>query len=486
MTMSAPQKDPYATLGVPTNASAETIRRAYRALVRRYHPDSGRNGASTARLQEVRDAYELLSDSARRRAYDHWRAERQPSTEELFTWRVQTTRGKLPALSEEQMLYVLVEIWPGPGTASRHHPRNLVLVIDRSTSMQGKRLECVKAAAHTIIEGLSDQDTLAVVTFSDRAEVVLPSARATDAARARSQIAAVRASGGTEILQGLQAGLDQARRFHTEEALSHVILLTDGHTYGDEAVCIAEARRAGLEQIGISALGIGSDWNVSFLEDLVLQTGGTCSYIAEPEQIRDVLERYVRNLSAIVARDLHLVTRLSEGIYVDSAFRCFPYIERIGHERGEIQIGALHRNSHAGMLLEIVVGPGVAGETRPVQLELAGRAPGSDETKRLIVELHPQFHDAPEDAPTPTDIVNALNRICLFRMQEQAWLALESGQPAEASRALEAVATRLFDMGEQDLAQVARLEAGRVGKVGQPSGKGQKALRYGTRGLAMR
>jgi Ca-activated chloride channel family protein len=484
--MPAPQKDPYAILGVPTNASAETIRRAYRALVRRYHPDSGRDGASTARLQDARDAYELLSDSTRRRAYDRWHAERQPSTEELFTWRVQATRDKLPALPEEQMLYVLVEIWPGPGAASRHQPRNLVLVIDRSTSMQGKRLEYVKAAAHTIIEGLTDQDTLAVVTFSDRAETVVPSAHVTDAVRTRSQIAAVWASGGTEILQGLQAGLAQARRFHTGDALSQIILLTDGHTYGDEAVCIAEARRAGLEQIGISALGIGSDWNVSFLENLVLQAGGTCSYIAKPEQIRDVLERYVRNLSEIVVRDPRLVTRFSEGIYVDSAFRCFPYIERLGHERGEIQIGALHSSSHASVLLEIVVGPGADGETRLVQLELAGRAPGSEETKRLIVELHPQFRDAPEDEPIPTDVVNALNRICLFRMQEQAWLALKSGQSAEASRTLEAVATRLFDMGEQSLAQVARLEAGRVGKAGQASDEGQKALRYGTRGLGMR
>lgn len=59
----------YAILGIPPNADEETIRIAYRALARRYHPDVG-EGSSSEKFREVVDAYETLSDPKRRRIYD--------------------------------------------------------------------------------------------------------------------------------------------------------------------------------------------------------------------------------------------------------------------------------------------------------------------------------------------------------------------------------------------------------------------------------
>jgi hypothetical protein len=76
-----------------------------------------------------------------------------------------------------------------------------------------------------------------------------------------------------------------------------------------------------------------------------------------------------------------------------------------------------------------------------------------------------------------------MNRINLFRMQESAWEALEAGQGAHARQQLEAVATRLLDLGEEELAQIALLEAGRLTQGGQASKKGQKTIRFGTRRL---
>jgi curved DNA-binding protein CbpA len=60
----------YVLLGVAKDASHEAIRQAFRALARQYHPDAGA-GSSVERFRQVVDAYETLSDPARRRAYDH-------------------------------------------------------------------------------------------------------------------------------------------------------------------------------------------------------------------------------------------------------------------------------------------------------------------------------------------------------------------------------------------------------------------------------
>ena len=61
--------DYYIVLGIPEDADDETIRRAFRALARRYHPDVGA-GSSPIEFQRAREAYETLADPERRRRYD--------------------------------------------------------------------------------------------------------------------------------------------------------------------------------------------------------------------------------------------------------------------------------------------------------------------------------------------------------------------------------------------------------------------------------
>ncbi|SRR5581483_7819071 len=59
----------YAILGIPPDADDTTIRTAYRALARRYHPDAG-EGSSTEKFREIVAAYETLSDPRRRQIHD--------------------------------------------------------------------------------------------------------------------------------------------------------------------------------------------------------------------------------------------------------------------------------------------------------------------------------------------------------------------------------------------------------------------------------
>jgi len=71
--MSAPKHDYYDTLGVPRKASADEIRKSYRKLARKYHPDLNPGDKSAEeRFKNVQEAYDILSDSKKRQMYDQY------------------------------------------------------------------------------------------------------------------------------------------------------------------------------------------------------------------------------------------------------------------------------------------------------------------------------------------------------------------------------------------------------------------------------
>ncbi len=68
----AGEKDYYAVLGVERGASADAIRKAYRGLAREYHPDVNKSADASTRFAEVQEAYDVLSDAEKRKAYDRF------------------------------------------------------------------------------------------------------------------------------------------------------------------------------------------------------------------------------------------------------------------------------------------------------------------------------------------------------------------------------------------------------------------------------
>ena len=195
--------DYYATLNISADATAEEIRAAYRQLARQVHPDMQDKQGTSLLFRQVQEAYETLSDPIKRAAYDRGRIEAGLSPKSIFQWKMQPSRTSLSVDVDEQVVYLLFDIASGQAeTDKRRQPLNLCLVLDRSTSMQGTRLEQTKAAAQRMIDSLSSEDTLGIVTYSDKAEVVWPSQPLSDPIKAKAKVSAIQASGGTEILQG--------------------------------------------------------------------------------------------------------------------------------------------------------------------------------------------------------------------------------------------------------------------------------------------
>jgi Ca-activated chloride channel family protein len=384
------------------------------------------------------------------------------------------------------LIYALLDARPSnPKAADTLTPLNLCLVLDRSTSMQGEKMDVAKATAIRIIQMLRPVDLFGLVVFSDRAEVLLPSAYQNDLNKARSRIQSIQTSGATEIFQGLNAGLQEIRRSLDPSRGNHLILLTDGHTYGDEQPCLQLAEEAARLNISISGFGIGDDWNDIFLDSLVSRTGGNSTYVADPQDIQKLLLEKFAALARSLVDDAVLELQPQAGIEMRSCHRLQP-------EGGPIQIGeALHlgpilHDEALSVLFEFVIQPEASRNESVMIMDATFRpvvAARPTPFPPLRLRMQRPSAAAPSAEAPPQSIIAALSRLSLYRLQERARSETEAGEYASATRHLRNLALQLQAQGQHELSKTTLFEAETIERLQSFSEQGKKRVKYGTKAL---
>ncbi len=482
------EKDYYRILQVDNTATEDQIRKSYRVLVRQHHPDVNKDPAAAETFKDIQEAYEVLGDPDQRRSYDRMREAGGQDRSSSLSMRALISHKTLMTNVEEQAIYVLLDISPATDLPTSRLPLNLCLVLDRSTSMQGMRLQQVKEGTRQIIDRLNPNDSLSVVVFSDRAEVILSNQTGMDRAMAKSIVSTIQPSGGTEMLQGLTAGLREIEKNRSKTSVNHLILLTDGQTYGDEQGCLEKAEWSGHNQISLTTMGVGSDWNENLLDQMASSSGGTSVYIDSPRKIVDIFKETIRELSTVVARELSMNINPSAGVKFHEGFHITPHIHRLEVRTDKAILGPLGTGNAKTILMEfrVQLHP-IVEERRLMRLTIDGDVPSQSNRRSWEwVDIVVNFLDGPQaGVEIPSTIVTALGKLAIFKMQEKAMEDLESGNVSSATQRLETMATRLLNLGETDLARAALLEAGRLARTGALSAEGRKKIKYGTRSLSI-
>ena len=477
------RKSYYALLGVLRDASPEEIKRAYFEAAQRLHPDKNRFAGETELFLDVQQAYEVLSNPQRRSQYDATLPEDE-GPESAVDLRVLYSRPNLVHLTEPQLVYVLFEAQPRRiSDKPPAPPLNLCLVLDRSTSMGGEKLELVKSATVEIARNLRPDDIFSVVTFSDRAEVLVPASFQSDQARLQGRIQGIQPGGGTEIYQGLEAGIGEIRRMMDYQRLSHLILLTDGHTYGDEQNCLRLAEEASRENIGISGFGIGTNWNDIFLDALAGKSGNTSTYISKPQQTQQLLIQKFEALTNTYAEDAIIERKPVQGAVLSYAFRLQPEGAPVALG-DELHLGPILEDTKLSVLLEFLIEPSASKTDMVTLLDgMLRLVMAANPVPPVRIRLEREVADVPKSDPPPPAILDALSRFTLYRLQERARQESDDEEYESATRHLRNLAALLLTQGEKDLAKTALLEAEQTQKMQALSKEGGKEIKYGTRAL---
>jgi Ca-activated chloride channel family protein len=391
-------------------------------------------------------------------------------------------KAYLPVMNTQQLVYVLIDTVLGAAMAQVQVPLNLSLVLDKSGSMQGKKIANLREAAKLVVDRLGPQDTISIIAFSDRKYVIAPSQPVTDKVELMRQIDRIRDGGGTAISGGMKQGLTELDK-----------ALADGQTFGDEEACKKLGTQAGSRGIVVNALGLGDDWNEDLLDDVAEASGGKADFIDSPDKILDFFRQAVQSMQDTVVQNAQMIMRLANGVTPRQIWQVLPMISNLGYrplsDRDvQVTLGELERGQPHSMLVEMLISPRPAGRYRIAQVEANYDVPGlrltGEKTKSDI--LLDFTADAALAKQHDAEVMNIVEKVTAFKLQTKALEDAKMGDVAGASQKLRAAATRLLEMGEQDLAQAALAEAQNLEKSGQMSAYGTKKLRYETRKLTQR
>src|SRR5262249_11210183 len=138
----------------------------------------------------------------------------------------------------------------------------LALVIDKSGSMSGPKMDLTKEAARATAEGMPPSDQIAVVVFDSQATPVVRLQRAANRMRILAHTGRSQASGGTNILAGLREAVDELLPARARK--KHVILLSDGQSASDGIPDLVDS--AAAAQVTISTVGVGEGADQALLQ----------------------------------------------------------------------------------------------------------------------------------------------------------------------------------------------------------------------------
>lgn len=402
-------------------------------------------------------------------------------------------RERVLATQSPQLCYLLIEVMPiGAGEGERM-PLNLSFVLDRSGSMAGEKIENLKKAVKLVIEQLEPSDIVSIVIFDDKAEVLVPSQKATDIDGLKRLVDKITDRGGTEMSKGMRLGLNELRKHMAPTMVNRMVLLTDGQTFGDEDECVRIARECQELGIPIAAFGLGEDWNEELLDEIAEATkysGGFSEFISEPSQILTHFQDVLRSMKGTVAKNAYLTLRLAQGVSPRQVWRVLPLISNLGYQPlsdrdVQVALGDLERDVGQAVLVELTIPPRSVGRYRIAQAEVSYDIPsrnvfGERVRSDIIVE-----YTADEEAAKQVNakVMNFVERATAFRLQTQALQAAKAGDYQRATQLLRQSATRLLNLGERELATVALEEARRLEQGEGMSSTGTKRLRYETQRL---
>ena len=207
---------------------------------------------------------------------------------------------------EEQTVYLRVGLRGCPvEILDERAPVNVAIVIDKSGSMGGDKIEAAKEAAILALHRLKAKDIVSVVLYDSAVEVLVPATKMTNRDHIIRKIRSIRAGGSTALYAGVQTGAEEVRKFLSNERVNRIVLLSDGlANVGPDSPAALGRLGADLidKSISVTTIGLGSGYNEDLMSKLAYKSDGGHYFCEEADELAGVFDQEFGRALSVVAQ----------------------------------------------------------------------------------------------------------------------------------------------------------------------------------------
>ncbi len=316
-------------------------------------------------------------------------------------------------------------------------PLNLSLVLDRSGSMRGEKIQSVKDAARALISMLSSKDTLSVVSYAEDVTTLVPPSPVRDRDSVARMLDGLMARGGTNLSGGWLQGVAFVEKKRIKKGINRVLLMTDGlATRGilDTAQLVKMVGKKKRKQIATSTFGFGEGFNEDLLIGMSRAAGGAFYYIEDPDDAPHAFTQELGNLLSVVAQNFSVKLKAQGGAKFLSLLNGYPHT--LSDSKVEAQAGDVYAGDARGFMMEMQLPAGLPAEGAVVA---KGYVEFDDvsATKRRTIDIVVRATGGADPGERDAAVVREMALLRSGRAKEQALQKADAGDFPGARRALE-------------------------------------------------
>jgi Ca-activated chloride channel family protein len=357
-------------------------------------------------------------------------------------------------------------------------PVNVSLVIDRSGSMRGPKMEQAKAAAILALSRLSRQDRVSVIAFDHQVDVIVPAGPFEDFNEMKRRIDAIYARGQTAIYAGVRQAGESVGEAVSPERISRVILMSDGlANVGPSSPGELErlGRELGSRGISVTTIGLGLDYSEELMTRLALASDGNHAFVENPEQLADIFNKEFGDVLSVVGQDVDIEIDCPEGV---TPLRGLGRDVKIDGRHVSFRLNQIGGQQERYIVVELEVAKGAAQGTAAIaDVGVFYLDPKTKSRSKLTAKAGVSFSASADEVSRSANasVTATVATQLANERSERAVLTRDTGNIAKAKRQLEQNASDLSAQADRIQAQ-APAAAGSLRKLSEKNAADAKAL----------